>query len=80
MEGIFVKLLNMSISASVLILIAVLLRALLKRSPKWIHCLLWGLVAVRLVCPFSIESTFSLAPQMDLLKRSLECRGKMDGI
>ena len=55
MEGIFVKLLNMSISASVLILIAVLLRGVLRRSPKWIHCLLWGLVAVRLVCPFSIE-------------------------
>lgn len=71
MEGIFVKLLNMSISASVLILIAVLLRALLKRSPKWIHCLLWGLVAVRLVCPLSFESSFSLAPRADFVEAKL---------
>lgn len=68
MEKIFVKLLNMSVSASVLILIAVLLRALLKKSPKWIHCLLWGLVVVRLICPFSIESSFSLAPQADFVE------------
>lgn len=76
MEGIFVKLLNMSISASVLILIAVLLRGVLRRSPKWIHCLLWGLVAVRLVCPFSIESRFSLAPQMDFVEMKLGMQGE----
>ena len=76
MEGIFVKLLNMSISASVLILIAVLLRGVLRRSPKWIHCLLWGLVAVRLVCPFSIESRFSLAPQMDFVEVKLGMQGE----
>ena len=76
MEGIFLKLLNMSVSASVLILIAVLLRGLLKRSPKWIHCLLWGLVAVRLACPFSIESTFSLAPQMDFVEAKLGMQGE----
>ena len=71
MEGIFVKLLNMSISASVLILIVVLLRGVLRRSPKWIHCLLWGLVAVRLVCPLSFESSFSLAPQADFVEAKL---------
>lgn len=71
MEGIFVKFLNMSVSASSFILIAVLLRALLKRSPKWIHCLLWGLVAVRLVCPLSFESSFSLAPQADFVETKL---------
>lgn len=76
MERIFVKLLNMSISASVLILIAVLLRGVLHRSPKWIHCLLWGLVAVRLVCPFSIESRFSLAPQMDFVEVELGMQGE----
>ena len=71
MEGIFVKLLNMSISASVLILIAVLLRGVLRRSPKWIHCLLWGLVVVRLVCPLSFESSFSLAPRADFVETKL---------
>lgn len=76
MEGIFVKLLNMSISASVLILIAVLLRGLLRRSPKWIHCLLWGLVAVRLVCPLSFESSFSLAPRADFVEAKLGVQSK----
>ena len=61
----------MSVSASGFILIAVLLRALLKRSPKWIHCLLWGLVAVRLVCPLSFESSFSLAPRADFVETKL---------
>ncbi len=76
MEGIFVKLLNMSVSASSFILIAVLLRALLKRSPKWIHCLLWGLVAVRLVCPLSFESSFSLAPRADFVEAKLGVQSK----
>lgn len=76
MEGIFVKLLNMSVSASGFILIAVLLRALLKRSPKWIHCLLWGLVAVRLVCPLSFESSFSLAPRADFVEAKLGVQSK----
>lgn len=71
MEGIFVKLLNMSVSASGFILIAVLLRGVLRRSPKWIHCLLWGLVAVRLVCPLSFESSFSLAPRADFVETKL---------
>lgn len=35
-------------------------RFLFKKAPKWIRCLLWGLVAIRLICPFSLESPFSL--------------------
>lgn len=62
MGDIFLKLLNMSIAASWLILAVLLLRLLLKKTPKWIHCLLWGFVAVRLICPFSIESAYSLIP------------------
>ncbi len=60
METIFFKLLEMSFSASVLILILVLLRPLLKKAPKSFGCFLWALVAVRLICPFSIQSPFSL--------------------
>ena len=62
MAGIFLKLLNMSITAGWLILAVLILRLLLKKAPKWVSCLLWGIVAVRLVCPFSLESAWSLIP------------------
>ncbi|MDE7270678.1 MAG: M56 family metallopeptidase, partial [Acetatifactor sp.] len=65
MDAVFIKLLNMSIAASWLILAVILLRVLLWRSPKWIRCILWGIVAVRLVCPISIESRFSLIPSAE---------------
>ena len=62
MSTVFIKLLNMSITASWMILAVILARLLLKKVPKWITCLLWGLGAVRLICPFSFESIFSLIP------------------
>ena len=62
MGQIFLKVLNMSISAGTLIIAILLIRLLLKRIPKWIMCLLWGLVAIRLLWPFSIESKWSLIP------------------
>ena len=62
MGEIFLKVLNMSIAASWLIMAVVLLRLALKRAPKWIAVLLWGIVAVRLVVPFSFESALSLIP------------------
>lgn len=62
MELSFVKVLNTSISAGWLILVVLVLRLLLKKTPKWVHCLLWAMVAVRLICPVSIESMFSLIP------------------
>lgn len=70
MEEFCLKLLNMSIQASFLIVIVVVLRLILRKSPKWIHCLMWLLVAVRLVCPFSIESTYSLAPNAEVISTS----------
>ncbi len=62
MTEFFLTIVNMSISASWIVLAVLLLRLLLKKAPKWITVLLWGIVAVRLVCPFSIESAFSLIP------------------
>ena len=59
MNTIFLKLLNMSAAGSVLILAVVLLRALLKRAPRWILCAMWALVAVRLLCPVSLPSPLS---------------------
>lgn len=62
MGDLFLKLLNMSIAASWLILAVVLLRLLLKKAPKWIVMLLWGIVAIKLICPFTIESPASMIP------------------
>lgn len=67
MEGIFIKLLNLSIQASILIVVVLLLRVILNKSPRWMKCFLWTLVAIRLVCPFSIESIFSLAPDAEVV-------------
>ena len=61
----FVKILNMSITASWLILAAALLRFILKKAPKWIAVLLWGIVALRLAVPFSFESALSLIPSAE---------------
>ena len=62
MADIFLKIVNMSISASWIALAVLILRLLLKKAPKWITVLLWGIVAVRLVCPFNFESVMSLIP------------------
>lgn len=63
MEIVFNKILDMSLMASWLILAVILVRLLLSKAPKNIRFILWILVAVRLVCPFSIESKFSLIPE-----------------
>ena len=67
MSEIFLKIINMSISASYIVLAVLLLRLLLKKAPKWIMVILWGIVAVRLVCPFSIESVLSLIPSSEVV-------------
>jgi hypothetical protein len=71
MSAVFLKILNMSITASWLILAVALARALLKKAPKWIVCLLWALVAIRLVCPFIIESAFSLISSRETIPADL---------
>ena len=65
MAAVFLRLLNLSISASWLVLAVLVLRLVSKRSPKWINVLLWGIVALRLVLPFSIESALSLIPSAE---------------
>lgn len=69
MGDIFLEILNRSIAAGWLILVVILLRILFRKAPKWIHCLLWGIVAVRLVCPFSIESVYSLIPSAETVRQ-----------
>ena len=65
MSELFLKIINMSISASWLILAVLILRLVLKKAPKWVNVLLWGIVAVRLICPFSFESALSLIPSAE---------------
>lgn len=65
MNELFLKIINMSISASWLVLAVLILRFVLKKAPKWVNVLLWGIVAVRLICPFSFESALSLIPSAE---------------
>lgn len=65
MSALFLKLVNMSLSASWLVLAVLALRLVLKRAPKWVNVLLWGMVGIRLVLPVSIESTLSLVPSAE---------------
>ena len=67
MAAVFLKLLNLSISANWLVLAVLVLRLVSKRSPKWMNVLLWGMVALRLMLPFSIESALSLIPSAETL-------------
>ncbi|OME81335.1 hypothetical protein BK120_16875 [Paenibacillus sp. FSL A5-0031] len=68
METLFLKVLNMSLTASYVIIAVLLIRLLLKRAPKKYSYLLWAIVLFRLVCPVSISSELSLfnAPPFDM--------------
>ena len=71
MEQIFIKLLNLSISAGYLVLALLLLRPLLKKAPKYICCCLWALVGLRLCLPFSLESVLSLIPSAETVPQDI---------
>lgn len=65
MEDIFISLLNISITASYLVLAVILLRLIFRKAPRWLFCLLWALVGLRLVFPVSLESALSLIPSAE---------------
>lgn len=67
MGNVFLYILNTSITASLIALVVLLLRMILKKAPKWIICLFWGIVAVRLVIPINLESPISLIPQKEVI-------------
>ena len=67
MSGVFLGIVNMSVAAGWIVLAVVLLRLLLKKAPKGINVLLWGIVALRLMCPFSVESVLSLIPSAEII-------------
>lgn len=71
MDAVFLRLLNMSITASWLCLAVLLVRLLLKKAPKAISCALWALVGMRLLFPFSLESVLSLIPSAEPLPEDM---------
>ncbi|MBE5938879.1 MAG: hypothetical protein E7266_00645 [Lachnospiraceae bacterium] len=71
MEDLFIKLLNMSITASWLILAIILVRLIFKRAPKFIRCILWALVGIRLIVPFSFDSFLSLVPSSEPIPQDI---------
>lgn len=71
MEVLFIKLLNMSITAGWIVLGVFLLRLALKKAPRWAVCALWALVGVRLVCPVSFESVLSLIPSAETISPNI---------
>lgn len=70
-EAVFLKILNMALSAGYLVLAVLVLRLVLRRAPRWVHCVLWGLVGVRLVCPFTLESVVSLIPSREVVSPTI---------
>ncbi len=62
MEAVFLSVMNLSITASYIALAVMLIRLVLKRAPRWISCVMWGMVALRLIMPFTLECVLSLIP------------------
>lgn len=67
MENVFLELFNMSITASWLVLAVIVFRFIFKKAPKSLRVIMWGLVALRLLCPFSLESVLSIIPSTEFV-------------
>ena len=72
MEQFFMEIVSRGLAASLLVLVVVLLRVCFKRMPKWVRPVLWGFVAFRMLCPVSLETTFSLMPDVAKFFRQVE--------
>ena len=62
MENLFAQIIKMTIESSWLILAVIVIRLILKKAPKWIRCVMWTMVGLKLAIPFTIESNLSLVP------------------
>lgn len=66
MTRVFLHIFNLSITASWLIAAVLLVRWIIKgKTPRWVSCLLWAFVGLRLVIPFYFESEFSIIPSKE---------------
>lgn len=71
MDKIFLQILNMSVTASYVIVALVLIRLVLKKAPKIISYALWSIALFRLTLPFSFESIISLIPSSNVLPQEI---------
>ena len=71
MDAVFLKILNMSISSVWLILAVVIMRIVLKKAPKGLFVILWGMAALKLCLPFSFESVLSLVPSGETVPQNI---------
>ncbi len=78
MSDVFLKMLNMSFTASIAVIAVILLRLIIRKAPKRISCLLWLIVALRLICPVSVESIFSLIPSAEPLPNTVITQNSFD--
>lgn len=62
----FINVLNRSITASWIILVVIFLRMIFKNAPRWIYCIMWGIVQIRLLVPITLKSVFSLIPSAQI--------------
>ena len=72
LSKLFLQIVQLSLEAGFLVLVVILLRLVFRSAPKWLHCFMWVLVAVKLVCPFGIESEASPMPRSDAVRSSVE--------
>lgn len=78
MTQLFLYILNESIMIGWVILGVILLRKILRKAPKWIHCSLWIIPALRLIFPVSLPSIFSLIPSTQVLPADLSATASID--
>lgn len=71
MDNVLLKLINLSLIASLLVLAVFALRLIFRKAPKRVVCLLWALVAIRLAVPVSLESALSLIPSAEPLPANI---------
>ena len=71
LENAFIRVLDMSKTASIVIAVVLVARLLLKKAPKWISYALWAVVLLRLICPFSIEAPISVVPPMETVSAEI---------
>ena len=71
MEALFLKILNLSLQASWIVLGVILFRLIFRKAPKYIRGILWSVAALRLVLPFSIESIVSLMPSKEVIPETI---------
>ena len=78
MAQFFINLLIASFHGSIVILAVIVLRFLLKKTPKKFFCMLWLLAGIRLLMPFEIQSTMSLQPNPEPMMQQMSQYESLD--